>query len=147
MAEPILQDYEDYVDAMGAHMQYDPKTGKCYGGDDWCTEAHLPAMKPMASAGAAFLWPAYLGARLWIGLWVAVPWLFGYRFRVVVTDGKARSRLVRVTKEHKMAHGHATETAVATPTVHLSEKAPPAKARTAKTQATTPKATVPTKRR
>jgi len=149
MVDPILQDYEEYADALGAHKQYNPKTGKCYGGDSWCTELYLPAMKPMASGGAAFLWPAYLGARLWIAAWVAVPALFGYRFRVVVTDGKARSRLVRVGKEHDMAHGHAAGTPVATPTVKLTEKtATPAAPTKAKAKAApTAKVTVATKRR
>lgn len=109
---------EELISALGAHDLYDPKTRRCENGNDWCLDYYLKAMMPASDDGPAmpttvmlapvtgiavssiFLWPAYLGARLWIGIWVAIPWLFGYRFKVTVVNGQARSRLIRKSRAH-----------------------------------------------
>lgn len=101
MRNPTDEQLLAYVNALGAHVQYNFATGDCDGTDDWCTKDYLAALQPQASLRAALLWPAYLGARLWIGIWVAVPYLFGYRFRMVVVDGQARSTFVRREGKHE----------------------------------------------
>lgn len=97
--EPTDEKVEEFLEAFAAHPTYNPKTRLCKDGTEWCTDAYLAAMMPAGGAASVLLWPAYAGARLWIGLWVAVPWLFGYRFKVTVVGGVARSRLVRRTAD------------------------------------------------
>lgn len=101
MNNPTTDQMLAYVNALGAHVQYNFDTGNCDGNDDWCTAKYLAAMQPRSGLRSALLWPAYVGARLWIGLWVAVPFLFGYRFRMVVVNGQARSTFVRREGGHE----------------------------------------------
>ena len=91
---------EELLRSLGAHPLYNPDTGLCKDGDEWCMEDVLRALSP-AGGWAFLLWPAYLGARLWIALWIAIPWLFGFRFRVTVVGGVAHGRMVRNTP-HEM---------------------------------------------
>lgn len=87
-------------DALQAHMEYDQKERLCHDGPDWCMAGVLKSLQPAVdgpvdvAAGIA-LWPAYLGMRLWMGVWLAIPYLFGLRMRVTVVDGVARARLIR----------------------------------------------------
>lgn len=95
MAEPTDEKVGEFLEAFAAHPMYNPRTRLCKDGTEWCTDNALGALMPAGGAASVWLWPAYLGARLWIGAWVAIPWLFGYRFKVTVVGGVARSRLVR----------------------------------------------------
>ena len=88
------------LSGLRLHLKYSRKSGDCDGDDDWCMENALGALVPMAGLGAVLLWPAYLGARLWIAVWCAIPFLFGYRFRVVIVEGKAGDKLVRRGPAH-----------------------------------------------
>jgi hypothetical protein len=95
--EPTDEKVDEFLAAYMAHPMYNPKTKLCKDGTEWCTDNSLGVLMPAGGAASVLLWPAYLGARLWIGVWVAVPWLFGYRFKVTVVEGVGRSRLVRRT--------------------------------------------------
>lgn len=95
-------DKDALIRAIQAHPGYNPDNGQCPGGDDWCVDAWLAMTTPgfggsaMTKAmTAVFVGFTWIGLRVWAAVGLAIPYLLGYKARVVVVEGQASLRLVR----------------------------------------------------